>query len=762
MSKRKLKRQLSLAQIVMLGTAGTIGAEIFVLTGHAAGLVGPAAILAMLLAGVLTYSVALNYCELATTYPVTGGAMSYVREAYGTGILSYLVGSMDCLSSTFYAALSAVGFAHSLQIFIPGIPIVPTAIVVIGLFVVLNILGVTQIGNAQVLLGDVLLALFGVYLLGGFLLPGGFSWETFLPDGRFFIHEGVGTNAASLLQTVALVYMAYVGFEVIADDAEEAKDPNRTLPRGILISLTLVTLLNILTVLVTLGTVPWSELAGSSTALTDVVSRFMPGWGIPLMGVAGIIATLTSINTGMLSATREAFTLGRDGVWPHMFSRLTGFRTPYVSILIIGAISALIAAIGVVDFLSYISGAGYLFVLFCANLAMLRLHKLHPNLERPFKVPAFPLTPYLAAAAGVLIVAFTEGRALLFGAGVLAILTLLHYIGPPLSRYLGETFKPSEPPQDRVLIPVANPATAKGLLHLASDIAQASEDTYLCLLNIVSTSSSFSGETRAMMQRTQSDPKAFLEHLADYAREKEENLALYTKLRSAPKVSKGLLDEIKRSRNVKLVIAGWPGPLRAGKLADNPVKVLLQQAHTNVAVLLNRGLDDRGISRILVPVGGGLHSRMAVRLACELAEVEDARVTALRVLTEESEEGEAIEELEDKALLLAEIVEEVLGSVPETFSFRAVQAGSVPEGVLTEAARQPYDLIIMGASGEWLSDTRLFGSVSDWIADRAPCSVLFCRRYEPVGMAWLRRQVKQIGGEKPDGSTAGPQAKRRS
>ena len=114
MSKRKLKRQLNLAQVVMLGTAGTLAAEIFVLTGHAAGMAGPAAVLALLIGGLLSYSVALNYCELATTYPVAGGAMSYVREAFGNNILSFLVGSMDCMSSTFYAALSAVGFAYSL------------------------------------------------------------------------------------------------------------------------------------------------------------------------------------------------------------------------------------------------------------------------------------------------------------------------------------------------------------------------------------------------------------------------------------------------------------------------------------------------------------------------------------------------------------------------------------------------------------------------------------------------------------------------
>jgi amino acid transporter len=103
MAKRKLKRQLNLLHVIMLGTAGTIAAEIFVLTGHAAGIAGPDAVLAIIIGGVLSLSIALNYCELATTYPVTGGAMTYVKEGFGNNLLMFLVGSLDGLSSTFYA-----------------------------------------------------------------------------------------------------------------------------------------------------------------------------------------------------------------------------------------------------------------------------------------------------------------------------------------------------------------------------------------------------------------------------------------------------------------------------------------------------------------------------------------------------------------------------------------------------------------------------------------------------------------------------------
>ena len=191
MAKRTLKRQLNLFQVIMLGSAGAIGSGIFVLTGLAVQISGPAAFLAILLGGFLSFSIALNYCELATIYPETGGAMTYVREAWGKGLLAFLVGSMDCISSTFYCALSAVGFAYSLSVFIPSTPIIPVAIMVIGLFVLLNILGVSSVGNAQIIMGGILIFAFAVFIFAGFISPNGFHPETFLSQGRLFPQAGI-------------------------------------------------------------------------------------------------------------------------------------------------------------------------------------------------------------------------------------------------------------------------------------------------------------------------------------------------------------------------------------------------------------------------------------------------------------------------------------------------------------------------------------------------------------------------------------------
>jgi amino acid transporter/nucleotide-binding universal stress UspA family protein len=734
MSKRRLKRQLNLAQVVMLGTAGTIGAQIFVLTGYAAGLAGPATILALLVGGLLTYSIALNYCELATAFPVTGGAMTYVREAYGNNILSFLVGSMDCLSSTFYAALSAMGFAYSLQVFFPGLPVVFTAIAVIAVFTVLNVLGVAKVGNTQIILGGLLLLLFAVYIVLGFVRPAGFHVETFLAGGSFFIHPDAVTNLSKILRTIALIYVAYVGFEVIADDAEEVQNPTRTIPLGILISLTLVLILNVSTVLVTLGAVPWPELARSpETALTDAVQRFLPGWGVPMMAIAGIIATLTSINTSMLSATREGFTLSRDGTWPRAMSRLGHFHTPYVSIVVIGVISCFVATVGLVDFMSYISSAGYLFVLFWASLAMIRLRKQYPDLKRPFKVPLFPLTAYVAAATGFLIIAFTEWKALLFGVGVLAVCSVYYYTRRPVGELLASRARNLEKARDRILVPVANPRTAESLVHLATILAQASEDTSVCVLTVVPISPDVPEETQErMLARLEPQRQVLLNRIADEAQKR--NVPLYTKLRVASGVADGVLDEV--SGNVKLVLMGWPGPLAGEALAHNVVNEVLMTARANFAVLLDRGL--KGVRRILVPVGGGVHSRLAIRLAYEIAAREGAHITALHCLCEECE----FEELEDRMAFLREIIEDELGSVPSRFTTRLAQAADVAGGILEETARQPYDLVVVGASEEWSVRSRFFGTVDDQITEQIACSVMLVRRYEPAVISWIKRRVK--------------------
>ena len=738
MVKRKLKRQLNLVQVIMLGTAGTIAAEIFVLTGHAAGIAGPDAVLAIIIGGVLSLSIALNYCELATTYPVTGGAMTYVKEGFGNNLVMFLVGSLDGLSSTFYAALSAVGFAYSLNIFFPMLPIIPVAIILIIIVGTLHIRGISQVGNLQIILGAFLLIVFGIYVVLGLTRPEGFSQEIFMSGRVLFEDKSFFANLARILTTIALIYNAYVGFEVIADDAEEIKKPNRNIPVGILVSLGVTTLVYSLVSFVTIGVIPYSSLSGSETALTDAARIFWPRLGVPLMGAAGIVATLTSVNSAMLSATREAFTLSREGVWPRHLARLSRWRTPYVSIMFVVLISAFVTLIGLVDFLSFISSAGYMFVLFWASLAMVKLRKKYPDVYRPFKVPLFPLTAVLAAGSGLLIIIFADQKALLFLGLVLLSLSIVYLVSKYFKRRTMIQLKLEEElGGGRFLLAAINPNTAIGLVELAARLAEYQEDTSISLLSVIKMSNLPTDQALSeIIKRSKLERRDLLSITAPIAQMR--NVAIATKTKIASNVESAIYKELQSPNPVRMLILGWPSLETKLKIPHNIIKEVMVNARKDVVVFRNRGIN--GLKKVLLPIAGGPNTRLMLRLSMALAFDPMVRVTVLH-LTPQGLDDEA---LEDSHLFIQEIVESELGSVPSWMNLKVVPAESVSQGILSETKSDKYDLMMIGVGNEVFSHRYLFGALDDALIEEVDCSMLIVRRYQPEMSLWFRNQIRTL------------------
>jgi len=736
MSKRTLKRQLNLFQVIMLGSAGAIGSGIFVLTGLAVEISGPAAFLAILLGGFLSFSIALNYCELATIYPETGGAMTYVREAWGKGLLAFLVGSMDCISSTFYCALSAVGFAYSLSVFIPTIPIIPVAIIVIGFFVLLNILGVSSVGNAQIIMGGILIFSFAVFIFAGFISPNGFHPETFFSQGRLFPQAGFFKNFSMLMRTIALMYAIYIGFEVIADDAEEVKDPNKNIPTAILISLGLITLLYALTIVVTLGTVHWQSIAGSQTALSFTISKYLPGLGVSLIGFAGMVGSLTSINSSMLSATRESFTLSRDGVWPLALSRLNRVRVPFMAILIIGAISILITVFGVVDFLSYITSAGYLFVLFFSNMAMITLRKKFPDIHRPFKVPFFPLTPILASLTCLLIIFYSSLDAILFTAGVIALFAVYYFASKGINVWKEAHRRDTSPGRYRIILPLITPNGADGLMKVGSLLAEAEKDLNMCLLTVLpSTAQVDQQATGDFLEKIKAQRHHILDKFIHYAVDR--NVPMYTKMVADVTMADGIINEIRNDPNVKLVLMKWPAQASSGEAYRKALARLISDAKVSLGILNDKGI--KKFSNIMVPVGGGLNSRLAIHLANDIATQESSHVDYIRVMPEMIGE----ETNEDMISHLQEIVMTELGQVPADATLQISYAKTVQEAVINECHSNEYDLVVIGSEDN-PTDGTLFGPVCETVVKQSPYSVLVVRRHESATASWLRHQAKRL------------------
>ena len=745
MAKKQLVRTLGLAQILMLGIGGTMGAGVFVLTGHAAGMVGPAVILVFLLAGLQSLPNSLSYAELASSFPVAGGGYAYISKAT-RGLLPFSVGWVSWFSNIVYGALSAVGAAYSLRIFLPFLPVSLTAVALIVIFAVISLRGSQEAGRTQVILAGVLLTALVAFVILGLVLPGGFTWATFYGDGGFFIHEGMLDNMVKIFQTITLVNVLFVGYEVIATTAEEAKDPGRNIPTAIGGTLFICAVVYCAVAFVALGIVAASAMGASSTPLADAASHFLGGWGAPLLGLAGLIATLTSLNAALLSAARVALALSRDGYLPDFLSRIhPRLKTPLPAILVSGVLIALAAVSGDEMFLSYVSNFGFMYLVFFTNVSVILLRRKFPDHEHPFRTPWYPVTPILGCLGIIVVEVFTEPHALVVGIGLIGVGLIVYQLRQPVGRAMEAAAQTVEAARHEILVPVANPLTAESMVKIAVILGRAREESTLAALSMVKIPGATPLElAQDILDRQENGRKALLKRVADYAH--EQGVPVRTLLRATRGIPSGILGVVESRGGVGLLLMGWHGQLSTQRVTGSVVKDVVHGAECDVAVLRDRGVGN--IKHVLVPIGGGPHTRLALRLAWDIARAEAGFLTALRILPEAGEV-----DMEVEMDVLRQLVEDVLGRIPEKVTFSLKRNNSIVEGILAKSAQTAghagYDLIAIGASEEWFLRNLLFGSIPDQVADRASCSVLMVRKYEPAPVSWLRRMVKK----RPSSST---------
>jgi amino acid transporter/nucleotide-binding universal stress UspA family protein len=736
-ANKQLVRTLGLTQILMLGIGGTMGAGVFVLTGHAAGMVGPAVILVFLLAALQSLPNSLSYAELASSFPVAGGGYAYISKAT-KGLLPFSVGWVSWFSSMVYSALSAVGAAYSLKLFLPFLPVSVTALGLIALFTFNSVRGSEEAGRTQVILAGVLLASLAGFVIAGLILPQGFTWAEFYKDGGFFIHEGTLKNLAEIFKTLTLVNVLFVGYEVIATTAEEAKNPGRNIPIAVVGTIFICAIVYCAITFVALGIVSARALGTSSTPLSDAAARLGP-WGAPAMGIAGLVATLTSLNTAMVSSARVALALSRDGYLPQLLSRIhPRLKTPIPAILLTGVFIALAALSGDEVFLGYVSNFGYMYVVFFTNVSVILLRRKFPNVKRPFRTPWYPALPVIGCIGIIIVEVFTELHALVVGLGLIGVGLIVYQLRRPVGRAVEAATRTVEASRREILVPVANPMTAESLIKMAAILGKAREEVTLAALSVVRIPGATPLElAQSTLDRQNDGRKALLKQVANYAH--EQGVPVRTLVRATRGVASGILGVAEARGGVGLILMGWRGQLSTQRVAGSVVKDVVHSATCDVAVLRDRGVENT--KRVLVPTGGGPHARLALKLGWDIVKAKGGSLTVLRILPDP--DGVCEVEMD----VLRQLVEDELGEIPEAVTFRLTCNESVVDGVLEEIAQADeedgYDLIAIGASEEWFLRNLLFGSITDQIADRAPCSVLMVRRYEPAPVSWVRRLFKR-------------------
>ena len=449
-----------------------------------------------------------------------------------------------------------------------------------------------------------------------------------------------------------------------------------------------------------------------------------------------MVGALTSINSSMLSATRESFTLSRDGNWPLVLSRLNRVRVPFMAIIFIGIVSILITIFGVVDFLSYITSAGYLFVLFFSNLAMITLRKKFPDIHRPFKVPFFPLTPILASLTCVMVILYSDLDAILFTGAVIGVFVLYYYGKMGLQLWKDAHRRDLSPGRWRIILPLITPNGADGLMKVGSLLAEAEKDLNMCLLTVLPSTAQVDQQASGdFVEKIRAQRHAILDKFIHYAVDR--NVPMYTKMVADVTMADGIINEIRNDPNVKLVLMKWPGQASSGEAYRKALARLVEDAKVSLGVLNDKGI--KKFSNIMVPVGGGLNSRLAIHLANDIAMQEGSHVDYIRVMPQEIDE----ESNEDMISHLQEIVMTELGQIPADATLQISYAKTVQDAVINECHANDYDLVIIG-SADNPTDGTLFGPVCETVVKKSPFSVLVVRRHESNTASWLRHQAKRL------------------
>lgn len=431
--KSALRRVLGPMDLTLLGIGAVIGAGIFVLTGIAAATqAGPALAVSFVVAGVACTLAALVYAEFAASVPVCGSAYTYAYVALGE-FVAWIIGWDLILEYALASGAVAIGWAgyfnrmlETLGLGLPhaltvaphagGLINLPAATIILLLSGLLAC-GVRQTSVANslvVVLKLAVLALF-VYTAVPHVEPD--NWKPFMPFGW----QGVMGGAA-------LIFFAYIGFDAVSTAAEEARNPQRDLPIGIIVSLVLCTLIYIVVALLLTGIAPYHTLNVSdpvAAALVQVGERMVAG----LVSV-GAIAGLTSVLLVLMyGQTRIFYAMSRDGLLPPVFSAVhPRFHTPTRTIMLTGTAIALVAGFMPIDQVATLVNVGTLAAFVVVSVAVIALRRSQPEMHRPFRAPWVPWTPLAAIAACLYLIASLELITLLRFAIWMGLGLLLYFV----------------------------------------------------------------------------------------------------------------------------------------------------------------------------------------------------------------------------------------------------------------------------------------------------------------------------------------------
>ena len=433
-----LTRSIGTFQLAMFGVGATIGTGIFFVLSSAVPEAGPAVIVSFMMAGVAAGLAAICYAEMASSVPVSGSTYSYAYATLGE-IVAMGVAACLLLEYGVSTAAVAVGWSGYLNEAIrnltglelphailaapwdadPGTVNLP-AVVLVGLCMLLLIRGASESARLNAIMVVIKLAVLAMFIVISLTAFDADNFAGFAPFGV----GGMATAAGT-------IFFSFIGLDAVSTAGDEVKDPQRTMPRALLSALFIVITFYVLVAVAAVGAQPWQQFEGQSEAGLAQILQIITGTPVwaTILALGAVISIFSVTLVTLYGQTRILFAMGRDGMLPRMFARVSPrTQTPVQNTIIVAIVVAILAALVPLDYLIDVVSIGTLTAFVVVSLGVLILRYREPDLPRGFKVPGFPVTPVLSILACAYILASLHWYTWVIFAGWVALFLVFYLL----------------------------------------------------------------------------------------------------------------------------------------------------------------------------------------------------------------------------------------------------------------------------------------------------------------------------------------------
>jgi len=370
-----LKREIGLFEVTMWGIGTILGAGIYVLLGEVAGITGNSAWLSFILCAGIASLTGLSYAELSSIFPKEAAEYVYLNNACRREILAFIIGWLIILTGTISVSTIALGFAGYFQGLF-GPPIVPIAIVLIVILSFINFFGIKESTKLNIIF--TLVEISGLTLI--IVIGAGNLGKVDLLEAP--------NGLSGILSAAALIFFAYLGFEDIVNVAEETKNPEKIIPKAIILSIIITTFLYVLVASASVSLTNWMDLSGSNAPLALAASKALGENAYLIMSLIALFATSNTVLITLVVGSRMIYGMANEGALPETLARLNPKRgTPSLAVFVIMLSSIIFVFLGDVEFVANLTSFGAFLTFASVNISLIFLRYREADLKRPFKAP---------------------------------------------------------------------------------------------------------------------------------------------------------------------------------------------------------------------------------------------------------------------------------------------------------------------------------------------------------------------------------------